>query len=103
METYTLNHFIDTLIISNNKLIVLRETPTKLENIDPLFPGDDREKKVLETIEESFLEVVIPPHLLDEIKSSKPTFDSAHIALNYENDNGINTLHSLSSFDLDDL
>lgn len=103
MRTHKINHYFENIILYESYLVINRKVASKVEIIEPKFPGDDRERKIIEYKEEKFLIISIPEALKENIYLKKNKLDYSDIEIKYSIVNGENILDRIEIFDLDEL
>jgi hypothetical protein len=91
--------------LSQERIIIYKEVPSRIEIIERLFSGDDREQRVIEWGKNIMLDIRVPhdkQHQVIDINESL----GRNVVLNsiqyYEQNNEL-ILHNIVTFDLDQI
>ena len=103
MKVHKVNQHLEEIVLHENSFIIVRNVPSKIEMIEPKFPGDDRERKITEYKSETILNIMIPETFKNEIISKKSQLEYCDIEIEYNTINGLNILNSIEIYDLNEL
>jgi len=101
LKKYKIENFSEKVIIDGSFLMVFQKVPAKIEIIEPLFPSDDRERKVVKWKEELYLKLEIPQNLQEKINVNFNKFDYLEVTMEYKTEENI--LVSIDLFDWDEI
>jgi hypothetical protein len=101
MKKYTVDKFTDNIVIEDNFFIIFQRVPSEIEIIEPLFPGDDRERNVIKWSEKTYLKLKIPDKLRETINPFLHKLNYCDVSIEY--DESKNNLKAINIVDFDEL